>query len=55
MAETAEPVSPCGICRQSLIEFGEEIIVIMASARGEAVTATAGELLPMAFTKKCLF
>jgi len=55
MAETAEPVSPCGICRQSLIEFGEEIVVIMASARGEAVTATAGELLPMAFTKKCLF
>jgi len=52
MAETAEPVPPCGICRQSLIEFGEDILVIMANRKGKALTATAGELLPVAFTRK---
>ena len=44
------PVSPCGLCRQSLIEFGEDIVVIMASAAGEAVTAKLADLLPAAFT-----
>ncbi|OPY53360.1 MAG: Coenzyme F420:L-glutamate ligase [Methanosaeta sp. PtaU1.Bin112] len=51
---SVEPVSPCGICRQSLIEFGDEIIVIMANEKGDAVTATVAELLPKAFTDKCL-
>jgi coenzyme F420-0:L-glutamate ligase/homotetrameric cytidine deaminase len=49
-----EPVSPCGICRQSLIEFGEDIVVIMANLKGDAVTATVADLLPKAFTGKCL-
>ncbi len=49
-----EPVSPCGICRQSLIEFGEDIVVIMANEKGDAMTATVAELLPKAFTDKCL-
>jgi coenzyme F420-0:L-glutamate ligase/homotetrameric cytidine deaminase len=49
-----EPVSPCGICRQSLIEFGSDIVVIMANEKGDAVTATVAELLPRAFTDKCL-
>jgi len=49
-----EPVSPCGICRQSLIEFGEDIIVIMSNAKGDALTATLADLLPKAFTDKCL-
>lgn len=54
VADTVDPVPPCGICRQSLIEFGEDILVIMASAAGDALTATTGQLLPRAFTKKCL-
>ncbi len=49
-----EPVSPCGICRQSLIEFGEDIIVIMSNAKGDALTATLADLLPKAFTYNCL-
>jgi coenzyme F420-0:L-glutamate ligase/homotetrameric cytidine deaminase len=54
VGETEEPIAPCGICRQSLIEFGEDILIIMANAGGDAVTATVGELLPKAFTGKCL-
>ena len=49
-----EPVSPCGICRQSLMEFGKDILVIMANLKGDAVTATVSDLLPRAFTEKCL-
>jgi len=54
VGETEEPIAPCGICRQSLIEFGKDILVIMVNARGDAVAATVGELLPRAFTGKCL-
>jgi cytidine deaminase len=48
------PISPCGICRQSLIEFGEDILVIMANCKGDALTACARDLLPRAFTSRCL-
>lgn len=49
-----EPVSPCGICRQSLMEFGKDILVIMANMKGDALTATVSDLLPRAFTERCL-
>ncbi len=54
VGNTTEPITPCGICRQSLIEFGEDILVIMVNARGEAVTASISDLLPRAFTAGCL-
>lgn len=54
VGNTAKPIAPCGICRQSLIEFGRDIVVIMANLKGDAVVATASELLPMAFTSDCL-
>jgi coenzyme F420-0:L-glutamate ligase/homotetrameric cytidine deaminase len=54
VAETEEPVAPCGICRQSLIEFGEEIKVIMANTKGDAEIATVEELLPRGFTGRSL-
>ncbi len=54
VGETEEPIAPCGICRQILIEFGEDILILMANARGSALAATVGELLPRAFTGKCL-
>ena len=53
VGDGCEPVSPCGICRQSLIEFGEDILVIMANCKGDALTASARDLLPQAFTGRC--
>uniref|UniRef100_A0A0N5AWJ4 Cytidine deaminase n=1 Tax=Syphacia muris TaxID=451379 RepID=A0A0N5AWJ4_9BILA len=52
--ELEEPASPCGICRQVLIEFGD-FKVIMASSNSDKtiVTSTYG-LLPYAFTPKSL-
>ncbi len=54
VGDTPDPIAPCGICRQSLIEFGKNIIVVMANVKGDAVVATSSELLPMAFTVECL-
>ena len=54
VAETEETVAPCGVCRQTLMEFGEDIRVIMANARGDAEIATVAELLPKGFTRKSL-
>lgn len=54
VGDAPEPISPCGICRQSLIEFGGDIQVIMANLRGEAAMASLADLLPRAFTGRCL-
>jgi coenzyme F420-0:L-glutamate ligase/homotetrameric cytidine deaminase len=54
VASSGEIVSPCGICRQNLMEFGEDILVIMANSRGDAMTATVADLLPRAFTGRCM-
>ena len=45
-----EPVPPCGICRQSLIEFGDGILVIMANMKGDTLMAQITDLLPLAFS-----
>lgn len=47
---TAGPASPCGACRQVLVEFNPEMTVFLANLRGDIVRTTAGELLPGAFT-----
>jgi coenzyme F420-0:L-glutamate ligase/homotetrameric cytidine deaminase len=54
VGDTREPLAPCGICRQNLIEFNHEIIVIMANLSGDILMATVGELLPIPFTANCL-
>ena len=52
--DSKEPVAPCGICRQTLIEFGEDVTVIMANTEGKVVVAKVTELLPKAFTKSVM-
>lgn len=47
----SKPVSPCGICRQFLFEFGREIRIHAGTAGGGAdsiVSFTIEELLPAA-------
>ena len=47
---TAEPSSPCGICRQLMREFGTEMLVFAASSVSDAVyAARLGDLLPLSF------
>jgi len=48
-AEAKPPVPPCGICRQSLIEFGDDVEVIMTNLNGEVRVAKMADLLPNPF------
>lgn len=48
-------VSPCGVCRQVLIEFAEpEMVILLAKSENDYETHTLGELLPMGFSPKDL-
>jgi len=50
VTDLVEYASPCGACRQVLVEFGSDIKVIMGNADGNFFVKTSGELLPYAFT-----
>jgi cytidine deaminase len=41
--------SPCGSCRQTLREFGADILVLIADVTGAWRETTVGELLPDSF------
>jgi cytidine deaminase len=48
VADSKEPVTPCGACRQVLAEFGLDLEVCSSNLEGERYTATLRELLPRA-------
>jgi len=54
VADTPGPCAPCGICRQVLAEFGEEIQVVMANLQGDVEVTSVRELLPCRFGKEAL-
>jgi len=45
--------APCGACRQFIIEFGNDIVIIFTHG-GQLVQKTIQELLPFAFTKESM-
>ncbi|MBO9474152.1 cytidine deaminase [Shimia sp. R10_1] len=50
VADSKQPVSPCGGCRQKIAEFGaSDTIVTLANLDGVRVSMTMDELLPGAF------
>ncbi len=49
VAESADPPTPCGACRQVLAEFGPGCTIICANLRGDTLTMGLDELLPHAF------
>jgi len=52
VADSEEPVPPCGACLQVLAEFGQDTKVVLANLRGKCLETTVRELLPRAFDKK---
>lgn len=57
--ESKKPISPCGICRQTLSEFedrtGSPIRIILSGSSGEVlIIKTAKNLLPLTFTSSDL-
>jgi len=55
IADTPEPVSPCGSCRQVMVELCSPTTeVIMGNLSGKMKTLTVKDLLPGAFTQEDL-
>ena len=43
------PITPCGMCRQVLGEFGGDTVVICGNLKGDTMVTTVAALLPNAF------
>jgi cytidine deaminase len=54
VADTPGPVSPCGSCRQVILELAPRCTVVLANARGELMRTTPEALLPGGFTAASL-
>ena len=53
--ETDAPISPCGACRQVMVEFCEPTMpVLLVGDEGALKETTVGELLPYSFNGKDL-
>lgn len=53
IADTEDPVSPCGICRQVMSELcGPDMPVYLANLKGDIRETNLAELLPGAFTSR---
>ncbi|MCZ8152847.1 MAG: cytidine deaminase [Rhodobacteraceae bacterium] len=51
IADSPEPVPPCGGCRQKIAEFaGQEVRVTLCTTDGKQKVMTVAELLPGVFT-----
>lgn len=51
IADSPVPITPCGGCRQKLVEFaGADAQVILAGLQGETARMKVGDLLPGTFT-----
>ncbi|MFD0958643.1 cytidine deaminase [Paenibacillus chungangensis] len=56
VGDTDEPITPCGICRQVLVELcPPDMPVIMSNLQGDWEVKTVAELLPGAFTPLSLY
>jgi cytidine deaminase len=50
IGDCADPIAPCGACRQVMIELGgPALVVVRANLRGDVTQTTAARLLPDAF------
>lgn len=50
---TEGPISPCGACRQVLVEFCEpDMPVVLTNKKGDTLNTTVSALLPGAFKEK---
>jgi homotetrameric cytidine deaminase len=47
-----DPIAPCGVCRQTLQEFGDGMSVLMVGADGRRQEATLSELIPFPYARR---
>jgi homotetrameric cytidine deaminase len=46
VADTIEPIVPCGACRQFLAEFSPDLIIVSATVEGDCKVENLSHLLP---------
>ena len=46
---TAPPSAPCGMCRETLREFAEDLPILLVNPEGRRVETTLAELRPFPF------
>jgi cytidine deaminase len=51
---TDEPASPCGMCRQAILELAPDCVIVRANLQGTLRVCTPGDLLPDGFTSQTL-
>lgn len=49
VTSTSPPSCPCGLCRQALAEFAEDLLILVVNLEGEREETTLAELLPRRF------
>jgi cytidine deaminase len=54
VADSPGPVSPCGICRQVILELAPQARLLLTNMRGELIETTPDALLPGGFTAAAL-
>ena len=54
MTEGDEPASPCGVCRQALVEFAPTLQVTSHTTSGAEARWSLADLLPHPFTPQSL-
>lgn len=50
ITDVEEPAAPCGICRQVIAEFSDDLPIVMLSVNGARKNSTLNELLPHRFS-----
>lgn len=54
VADSTQPGSPCGICRQFLVEFAPQLLLIMGNLQGQVKVGRLDQYLPSAFNQEYL-
>jgi cytidine deaminase len=49
---TSPPSPPCGVCRQVLEEFSEDLDILLANPQGEVLRTSLDKLLPLPFSHR---
>jgi cytidine deaminase len=52
VTETSPPARPCGLCRQTLSEFADDLPILVVNLQGEREETCLSELLPQRFSLK---
>ncbi len=52
--EAQVPTPPCGVCRQALVEFSPDLVVLSVTREGQEARWSLSDLLPNAFTPHSL-